>query len=67
MDAMMEKQLGLPTGISGSGMLVNKDLADAIGIDFTKPYTWDDMIEMGKKYVHMTTACICFAQTKSIL
>ena len=43
------KQLGLPTGISGSGMLVNKDLADAIGIDFTKPYTWDDMIEMGKK------------------
>lgn len=33
------KQLGLPTGISGSGMLVNKDLADAIGIDFSQPYT----------------------------
>ena len=43
------KQLGLPTGISGSGMLVNKDLADAIGIDFSQPYTWSDLIDMGKK------------------
>lgn len=43
------KQLGLPSGISGSGILVNKDLADAIGLDFTKQYTWDDLLEMGKK------------------
>ena len=57
------KQLGLPTGISGSGMLVNKDLADAIGIDFSQPYTWSDL----RKSVNMTTACICCAQTKNIL
>lgn len=43
------KQLGLPSGISGAGILVNKDLADAIGLDFTKKYKWDDLIEMGKK------------------
>lgn len=43
------KQIGLPSGISGAGLLVNKDLADKIGIDFTQPYEWDDLIEMGKK------------------
>lgn len=43
------KQLGLPTGISGAGILVNKDLADEIGIDFTQAYTWDDLLEMGRK------------------
>ncbi len=61
------KQLGLPTGISGSGMLVNKDLADAIGIDFSQPYTWSDLIDMVRKSANMTTACICCAQTKNIL
>lgn len=43
------KQIGLPTGISGAGILVNKDLADAIGLDFSKPYDWNELIEMGKK------------------
>ena len=43
------KQLGLPTGISGAGILVNQDLADEIGIDFTQDYTWDDLLEMGRK------------------
>lgn len=43
------KQLGLPTGISGAGILVNKDLADAIGIDFAQAYTWDDLLTMGKQ------------------
>lgn len=43
------KQLGLPTGISGAGLLVNKELADAIGIDLTQDYDWNDLIEMGKK------------------
>lgn len=43
------KQLGLPTGISGAGILVNQDLADEIGIDFSQPYAWDDLLEMGKK------------------
>ena len=43
------KQLGLPSGISGAGILVNKDLADVIGLDFTKKYDWNELIEMGKK------------------
>lgn len=43
------KQLGLPSGISGAGLLVNKELAEAVGLDFTQPYGWDDLIEMGKK------------------
>lgn len=43
------KQLGLPSGISGAGLLVNKNLADQIGLDFTQPYEWNDLLEMGKK------------------
>ena len=44
------KQLGLPTGIAGPSILVNKDLADAVGIDMQKAdMTWNDWIEMGKK------------------
>ena len=42
-------QYGLPTGISGHAMIYNKDLADKIGLDFSQDYTWDDLIEMGKK------------------
>lgn len=43
------RQIGLPSGISGAGIMVNKDLADAVGLDFTKEYNWDDLLEMGKK------------------
>lgn len=43
------KQYGIPTGVAGPCMLVNKNLADAVGIDLTKPFTWDDLIEWGKK------------------
>lgn len=43
------KQLGLPSGISGAGLLVNKNLADQIGLDFTQAYEWSDLLEMGKK------------------
>lgn len=43
------KQLGLPTGLAGIALIVNQELADAIGIDFTQDYTWNDMIEWGKK------------------
>lgn len=40
-------QYGLPTGVAGPCVLVNKELADAIGADFTKPYTWDDLLTWG--------------------
>lgn len=44
------KQLGLPTGISGTNLIVNTDLASKVGIDLVKTqYTWDDLLEMGKK------------------
>ncbi len=43
------KQLGLPTGIAGPAILVNKDAADAFGVDLTKAdIQWEDFIEMGK-------------------
>ncbi len=43
------KQFGIPTGIAGPALIVNQDLANEIGIDFTEQYTWDDLIEWGKK------------------
>ncbi len=43
------KQLGIPTGISGGAVLVNKGLADQIGIDFHTQYTWDDLFDWAKK------------------
>lgn len=43
------KQLGLPTGVAGIALVVNQDLAEAVGIDFTQEYTWDDLIDWGKK------------------
>ncbi|MBO6242384.1 MAG: carbohydrate ABC transporter substrate-binding protein [Butyrivibrio sp.] len=43
------KQLGLPTGIAGPAILVNKDVADKYGVDLTKTdIQWEDFIEMGK-------------------
>lgn len=42
------KQLGLPTGISGPGIIVNKDVADKVGVDMTGAVTWEGLIEMGK-------------------
>lgn len=43
------KQLGLPSGIAGPMMLVNQTLADSIGIDFSKDFTWEDLFTWGKK------------------
>lgn len=43
------KQYGLPTGVSGHAFLYNSGLAEKIGLDFSKDYTWDDLLEMGKK------------------
>lgn len=43
------KQYAIPTGKAGTAIVVNKDLADKIGIDFTQKYDWDQLIEWGKK------------------
>ncbi len=42
-------QFAIPMGRAGTAIVVNKDLADKIGIDFSKPYNWDQLIEWGKK------------------
>lgn len=41
-------QYALPTGQAGSAVIVNKTLADAIGIDFSQQYEWEQLLEWGK-------------------
>ena len=42
-------QYALPTGIAGSALIVNKTLADEIGIDLTQQYDWEQLIEWGEQ------------------
>lgn len=42
-------QYALPTGVAGSALIVNKTLADEIGIDLTAQYDWEDLIAMGEQ------------------
>lgn len=42
-------QYAIPTGVAGSALVVNKTLADAVGVDLTQQYDWRDLIDMGKK------------------
>ncbi|MDO5423388.1 MAG: extracellular solute-binding protein [Eubacteriales bacterium] len=61
------QQLGIPTGIAGPAMLVNQELADAIGIDFTSDYTWDDLIEWGKKVREYDSEMYLMSANKSYI
>lgn len=38
-----------PCTVGGSVTYVNKDFAEQYGVDLTKPYTWDDIKELGRK------------------
>ena len=42
-------QYTIPTGVGGSAIIVNKTLADEIGIDFSKPYDWEQLITWGEQ------------------
>ena len=43
------KQLGLPTGIAGPAIVVNKALAEKLGVDLkVENMRWEDIIELGK-------------------
>ena len=42
-------QYAIPTGIAGTMLTVNKTLADRLGIDFTQPYDWDQLITWGQR------------------
>lgn len=41
--------IGLPMNTSGFGTMINKDFFDKHGLDVTTVWTWEDMIEAGKK------------------
>jgi len=43
------RQWCIPTGAAGTSLVVNKTLADAIGIDLSAQYSWEDLITMGQK------------------
>lgn len=43
------KLLGLPMGTNGMGMLVNKSFMEKYGIPLNTEFTWDTLIEQGKK------------------
>ena len=43
-----DELLGIPTGVATMSFVVNKTLADEIGLDFTD-LTWESLLEMGKK------------------
>jgi len=43
------KLFAVPTGSAGSALVLNKALADKIGLDYTSQLTWDSLIEMGRK------------------
>ncbi len=62
------KQLGLPTGIAGPAIIVNKDLADKFGIDLQKKdITWEDWIEYGKKVHEADPETYLFCANKEYL
>lgn len=42
-------QYAMPTGMAGSALIVNKTLADEIGIDLSQQYDWEQLIEWGKQ------------------
>lgn len=43
------KLLGLPTGINTNALMYNKEFADKFDLDMSKQWTWDDVLEYGKK------------------
>lgn len=43
------KLIGLPSGISGRTLIVNKTLADKAGLTMESNMTWDDLITQAKK------------------
>ena len=61
------QQLGIPTGIAGPTLLVNQDLADAIGIDFSQDYDWDDLIEWGKQVREYDDSMYLLSANKSYI
>ncbi len=58
-------QYALPTGMAGSALIVNEELMKAAGVDLTQPYSWDDLIEMGKKVQEYDPECYLLSANTS--
>ncbi|MCI8418066.1 MAG: extracellular solute-binding protein [Lachnospiraceae bacterium] len=58
-------QYAIPTGQAGSAIIVNKTLADEIGIDFTQQYDWDQFIEWGKMVQEYDPECYLISANTS--
>ncbi|MCL2214082.1 MAG: ABC transporter substrate-binding protein [Treponema sp.] len=43
------QQYAIPTGMAGTAVIVNKTLADRLGIDFTRQYDWEQLITWGQQ------------------
>ena len=50
-------QYAIPTGVAGTQIVVNKTLADRIGIDFTRQYDWEQFIEWGRQVQAYDPTC----------
>ncbi|MBW7454710.1 extracellular solute-binding protein, partial [Paenibacillus sepulcri] len=44
-----DQTIGLPMGINGRALLMNKTLADKFGISLDQPFTWDSLLEAARK------------------
>ena len=58
-------QYALPTGMAGSALIVNKTLADEIGIDMTQPLDWEDLFELGKTVREYDPECYLLSANTS--
>ncbi len=58
-------QYAMPTGQAGTALIVNKDLADAVGIDFSQQYNWDQFFEWGKMVREYDSDCYLLSANTS--
>ena len=62
------KQIGLPTGIAGPAILVDKTQADKFGVDMTKDgITWEDWLDYGKKVHEQDPESYLFCANKEYI
>ena len=62
------KQIGLPTGIAGPAVLVDKTQADKFGVDMTKDgITWEDWLDYGKKVHEQDPESYLFCANKEYI
>lgn len=58
-------QYCIPTGVAGSALVVNKTLADKIGIDMTQQFDFDQLLEWGKQVQAYDPECYLLSANTS--